>query len=98
MNPNVRVGYNADAYDAANSGSDAASGARSWVGAASVLHGSWENRILRWFTTTWFDGRTVTGRIRKWKEEGGMEEREENGETCLINEMQVLVGNGWAHV
>lgn len=98
LNPNVRVGYNADAYDAVNTGSDGASGARSWVGSASVVHGSWENRILRWFTTTWFDERTVTSRIAKWKKEGGREEREEKGVNCLINEMQVLVGNGWAHV
>lgn len=93
LNPNVRVGYNSRAYDQVNPRD---SKANAWVGTASVLHGNWENRILRWLTTTWFEDTTVGRRIRKWRAEA--DGREESGVSCLINEMQVLVANGWAHV
>lgn len=94
LNPNVRVGYNSHAYDLVNPRDGKA--ANAWVGTATVLHGSWENRVLRWLTTTWFEDSTVRRRVGKWRDEGG--EREETGVACLINEMQVLVANGWAHV
>lgn len=97
LNPNVRVGYSAIAYDTVNPGSERAN---AWVGTASVLHGNWENRVLRWLTTTWFDDSTVRRRIEKWMDAGSDDVgvRKESGAACLINEMQVLVGNGWAHV
>jgi hypothetical protein len=95
LNPNVRVGYNEDAYKAVHPGSRKAN---TWIGAASTLHGSWENRILRWLTTTWFDESTVSSRIRNWRTSATHETREETGAACLVNEMQVLVSNGWAHV
>lgn len=93
LNPNVRVGYNAGAYDAVN---PKGTKAKAWVGTASVLHGSWENRFLRWLTMEWFEESTVRRRVGKWQALG--EERLETGVACLINEMQVLVANGWAHV
>jgi len=93
LNPNVRVGYNSHAYDLVNPRDIRAN---AWVGAATVLHGSWENRILRWLTTTWFEDSTVGRRVRTWQASG--DGREETGVACLINEMQVLVANGWAHV
>jgi hypothetical protein len=94
LNPNVRVGYNSRAYNIVNPKGERAN---AWVGTASVLHGSWENRILRWFTTT-FGERTVRRRIEKWRAGGAQGERVEVGAACLVNEMQVLVANGWAHV
>ncbi|KAM0722855.1 hypothetical protein Q7P37_001053 [Cladosporium fusiforme] len=93
LNPNVRVGYNARAYDMVN---PYGTRANAWVGTASVLHGSWENRLLRWLTMEWFDDNCVRRRIRKWQGLG--DERVETGAACLINEMQVLIANGWAHV
>lgn len=93
LNPNVRVGYNERAYDAVNSKATKANG---WVGIASVLHGSWENRLLRSLTMEWFDDFTVRRRVEKWQALD--EERVETGVACLINEMQVLIWNGWAHV
>jgi hypothetical protein len=97
LNPNVRVGYNSRAYNTVNPGGGRAN---AWVGTASVLHGSWENRILRWFTTTWFEERIVRRRIEKWRAggAGAGSGGEEAGTACLVNEMQVLVVNGWAHV
>jgi hypothetical protein len=87
LNPLVRVGYSAEAYEAVNH----ARGESSWVGWVGVVHGCWENRVLRWFTTDWVEGWEVSRRVRRW----GSEER---GLKCLVDEMQVLVGNGWAHV
>jgi hypothetical protein len=95
LNPNVRVGYNSQAYDLVNP-QDGGGKANAWVGIATVLHGSWENRVLRWLTTTWFEDSTVGRRVGKWR--AGGSGREESGVACLINEMQVLVANGWAHV
>jgi hypothetical protein len=95
LNPGVRVGYNAEAYNAVHPQGKKANG---WVGAASVVHGSWENRILRWLTTTWFEESTVRRRIAKWRALDTSELRGESGAACLVNEMQVLVANGWAHV
>lgn len=97
LNPNVRVGYDSHAYDVVNPRDDDSSrAANAWVGVASVLHGSWENRVLRWLTTTWFEDATVGRRVGRWRAGGGG--REESGVACLVNEMQVLVANGWAHV
>jgi len=95
LNPSVRVGYNAEAYRAVH---PAGRRANAWIGAASVVHGSWENRILRWLTTTWFEEAAVRRRIEKWRALDAGERREESGAVCLVNEMQVLVANGWAHV
>ena len=95
LNPSVRVGYSDHGYYTVHPGDR---GANVWVGAASVVHGSWENRMLRWLTTTWFDESTVSSRIRNWRKSATHENREETGAACLVNEMQVLVSNGWAHV
>ena len=95
LNPSVRVGYSAEAYNAVHSKDKRAN---AWVGTASLLHGSWENRILCWLTTTWFEESTVSNRIRNWRTSDTHEKRVETGAACLVNEMQVLVSNGWAHV
>ncbi|TFA98528.1 hypothetical protein CCMA1212_009638 [Trichoderma ghanense] len=89
LNPRVRVGYNYPAYAATHPPG------RSWVSTWDIFTGLWENRIRRW--TTWtFDRWVVRSRVRRWeKEKSG---NREPGEFCLINEMQVLVENGWAHV
>lgn len=95
LNPSVRVGYSAQAYDAVHLKSNRAN---AWVGTASVVHGSWENRILRWLTTTRFEDWTVSNRIQHWRRSATHESKEESGAACLVNEMQVLVSNGWAHI
>jgi hypothetical protein len=44
----------------------------------------------------------VRKRVENWVNKGKMmdppETREEKGLECLVNEMQVLVYNGWQHV
>ncbi|KAE8146869.1 cryptococcal mannosyltransferase 1-domain-containing protein [Aspergillus avenaceus] len=88
LNPNVRVGYNTLAYDAVNAPD------RLWLSSLAVLGGLWRNRLLRWFSTPWFKESVVRGRLDAWEKKEG---RREEGAFCIVNEMQVLVENGWAH-
>jgi len=91
LNPNVRVGYNRDAYEALNSNSG-----RPWLSVSTIFWGAWNNRIRRWFTSPWFKESIVRRRLASWRAKE--HENTESGVACLINEMQVLVENGWAHV
>lgn len=89
LNPNVRVGYNGQAYKLVHPSG-------SWITYFDILTGLWKNRLVRWFTTPWFKELVIRRRQHSWeKQHPG---REEPGTACLINEMQVLIGNGWAHV
>ncbi|KAE8349943.1 cryptococcal mannosyltransferase 1-domain-containing protein [Aspergillus coremiiformis] len=89
LNPTVRVGYNAPAYAAVNSEDN------SWLSTISIISGLWENRLLRWWTTPWLKESIVWTRVSQWEKQDS--EHRENGPFCLVNEMQVLVENGWAH-
>lgn len=89
LNPRVRVAYDGQAYNAVNDEPP-------WSSTWTILSSSWTNRILRWATTPWFKNQIVERRLRRWKAEDP--EHQEDGKFCLINEMQVLVSNGWAHV
>ena len=59
--------------------------------------GLWRNRLRRWLTTVWFKEYMVSRRVRNWAAQDP-QLRQEGGMHCLINEMQVLISNGWAHV
>ncbi|GAQ05757.1 hypothetical protein ALT_3078 [Aspergillus lentulus] len=89
VNPKVRVGYNAPAYEKVHP-------AGSWLSRQYIALALWENRFRRWATTTLFKKWVVRRRVAQWKSLSSG--RHEPGEFCLINEMQVLVANGWAHV
>ncbi|KAM5373019.1 hypothetical protein ACJZ2D_007230 [Fusarium nematophilum] len=90
LNPNVRVGYSRQAYDAVHSGNG------SWLSHKEIWIGLWRNRLARWFTTPLFKEWMIKRMVQKWKnQEPG---RREAGPFCVINEMQVLVERGWAHV
>lgn len=88
LNPQVRVGYNGPAYDAVSQGN--------WLSMYEILAWSWKNRLMRWFTSVWFKEHVVRWRLSAWRKE--YTSNDEKGIDCLINEMQVLVYNGWAHV
>lgn len=90
LNPQVRVGYNTDAYMATHPSSG------SWVSTWDIFRGLWASRILRWLYRTETRDWIVRRRLQKWaaEDEGNVEP----GEFCVINEMQVLRENGWAHV
>jgi hypothetical protein len=89
LNPHVRVGYNLPAYQAVHPEQGA------WVSTWQIFSGLWINRIMRWASAP-FDSWVVRRRVAAWEKEGMG--RREPGEFCLINEMQVLVERGWAHV
>lgn len=90
LNPQVRVGYNTDAYVATHPPSG------SWVSAWEIFRGLWASRLLRWTYRTETRDWIVNRRLQKWAAED--ERNVEPGEFCAINEMQVLRENGWAHV
>jgi hypothetical protein len=105
LNPNVRVGYNAPAYDcvhpsagAGGGGSISSCNGQAWMSTRQILWGVWQSRLRRWFTTDALKTWTVLSRLENWMKEDSTETRAEPGSFCLINEMQVLVANGWAHV
>ncbi|EXJ93027.1 hypothetical protein A1O3_01583 [Capronia epimyces CBS 606.96] len=89
LNPNVRVGYNKPAYDLVNS-------ATHRMSLLGYLRASWENRLRRWFTSDWLKKWVVRKRLQSWEHTGV--DRSERGVDCLINEMQVLISNGWKHL
>lgn len=66
------------------------------MSAPSILVKLWTNRVVRWTTTPKHKERMMRKRIRQWQD--GSRDRVEMGDFCLINEMQVIVDNGWAHV
>lgn len=94
VNPRVRVGYDSAAYKKANP-----EGGSVWISTWSVLWGVWTNRVTEWTLWAWEDSlvkRKVRKRLARWKKEDPS--HHEPGDFCLINEMQVIVWNGWAHV
>ncbi|KAB8216313.1 cryptococcal mannosyltransferase 1-domain-containing protein [Aspergillus novoparasiticus] len=89
LNPRVRVGYNDLAYAAVHPHT-------AWISLHNIARALWGNRIRRWTTSVFFKKWIIRRRITSW--ERYPDTRSEPAAFCLINEMQVLVGNGWAHV
>jgi len=87
VNPDVRVGYNGDAYNMMKHASQSF---------ASSLIAIWKSRVLRWTTKDWSDAWYVRPRVRAWQKQSM--NNHEPGAFCAVNEMQVLVENGWAHL
>ena len=99
VNPRVRVGYDAAAYEGAHPPGSDDKGGGPWLSTWSVFWGLWTNRVVGWVTWVYEDTlvkRRVRRRLHAWKKED--ESHDEPGAFCLINEMQVLVWNGWAHI
>ncbi|EFQ29377.1 hypothetical protein CGRA01v4_05130 [Colletotrichum graminicola] len=92
LNPRVRVGYSTGAYEWAHP-RDAGD---SWLSLWRIVVGTWEARVRRLLTSDRVKEWVVRKRLAEWEAEG--DGREEKGVHCLINEGQVLVYNGWAHV
>lgn len=91
LNPNVLVGYNKAAYDTMKDHDIPTS---VFVYTRSI----WVNRLRRWFTSDSIKRFVVNTRISRWKKADRVKARTEKGLDCLINEMQVLVHNGWKHL
>lgn len=97
LNPNVRVGYNTSSYEAVNP-----KDGRDWPSSVEKVAGIWKNH---WAGITGSTGQKMKNKyihetVKKWTRKGDKEgeKRRELGEHCLVNEMQVLIENGWAHV
>lgn len=89
VNPQVRVGYNGEAYDVVRPQGLLLS---SW----QVFKALWENRVRRWTTSPWLKEWEVSRRVARWTSVS--KENKETGQICLTKEMQVLTEYGWAHV
>lgn len=99
LNPNVRVGYNIAAYEAVNpAGGDFYP--HGWERVRAV----WRNRRQRLYE--WADSSVkrymIRSKVKAWEKKEGSGNGGvvvgERGLDCLVNEMQVLTANGWAHV
>ncbi|KAH6632296.1 glycosyltransferase family 69 protein [Chaetomium tenue] len=97
VNPAVRVGYNRLAYDAVhNDPTSGGGGGGSWLSLTEVYVGLWRSRLARWLTSSWFAERSVRARIGRWGRGGAG--RVEKGGFCVVDEMQIVVQNGWKHL
>ena len=97
LNPNVRVSYNPEANEQVHPESGR------WPSRREKFVGIWSNRWARWtgFPRRFIERYVVNRRVRIWRDEThqeGVEDNHDDGTHCMINEMQVLVHNGWAHV
>jgi hypothetical protein len=88
VNPQVRVGYNSGAYTAVHPQGIPSS---TW----QIYKALWGNRLLRWSTSSWLKEWRTQRTVAKWSRRS---KEDEAGVICLVNEMQVLTENGWAHV
>ncbi len=85
LNPNVRLGYSGEAYDAV----------RQWPTTSEAIKGLWKGYWAPLLNRSWRINKVAT-RVKQW--EGEDAGNHEPGFDCVINEMQVIVYNGWAHV
>ncbi|KAK7534814.1 cryptococcal mannosyltransferase 1-domain-containing protein [Phyllosticta citribraziliensis] len=90
VNTAVRVAYNKEAYEAVNPTDGP------WVSSWDIFKGMWKNRTLR-LLKLGGDRKemAVRARIKHWEK---INDRDEPGDYCAIDEMQVLRLDGWAHV
>jgi hypothetical protein len=97
LNPNVRVTYDTKAYKAVNPETGL------WPTNIGRVQGIWRNRLARWsgFPRRLVEQYTMGKKVRSWRDEEQHTERDElyNDEHhCMVNEMQVVTENGWAHI
>lgn len=100
LNPAVRVGYDTRAYALTHAGAE-----KGFVSRRAYVLGAWKNRFARWknngvSSSAGQNMHDVYRKIRKWEAEGAQigERRKEVGDFCTIDEMHILIWNGWKHV
>ncbi|KAG4427883.1 hypothetical protein IFR05_016634 [Cadophora sp. M221] len=93
VNPDVRVAYDAEARILVNPLNG------HWPSLWEKIQGAWRIRWARFVGSfgRYFRRRLIADRLAKW-EGGGTEVHLEAGRVCIVNEMQILVDNGWMHV
>ena len=90
VNPHVRVAYNGTAYEAMNP-----TNGDPWLSSFAIVTGLWRNRVKRWLRTVHVRDTTVQRRLHTWR--SGSIDRQEPGAFCVIDEMQIVLWNGWGH-
>ena len=93
----MRVGYTELAYNQTHFGE-----AETFISARQYVLAMWLHRLNRLRTESAEMGMSVVRqRLEKWKGEveKGLtrEKRDEYGEMCLVDEMHLLIWNGWKH-
>ncbi|KAF2861512.1 glycosyltransferase family 69 protein [Piedraia hortae CBS 480.64] len=84
VNPNVRVTYDAAAYGRVKGGVWP-----KWPW--NIVAGIWKNRFNRWCSRGHRDEkRVIAKRLAQWQ-------GKEPGADCLIDEMHIMLWNGWGH-
>lgn len=100
INPAARSGYERAAWNLTHRPPD-----DNFVSSDQYVAGIYRMRLARWKT----DGISssagqrmgrIYDKIARWREEGHVlgEKREEVGDYCAIEEMHILIWNGWKHV
>ena len=97
LNPEVRVGYNARAYELVTQRDR--HGKLAWPSGPAQWSGIWWSRLTQLVGLCSFgiEHSTVQRRVAEWHK-SLQPDVAEPGAACLINEMQILAKNGWAHV
>lgn len=108
VNPSVRVAYSIDAYANVHANTSSAASVdgvhQQFLSATQYLFATYLHRLNRIRTPTYEkQSRGVHAKVQKWlKEEGTLAKREKElgaaGEMCIIDEMHLLMKNGWYHV
>lgn len=100
LNPAVRVGYTREAYELTHTGLQ-----KSFVSRFQYITGVWKDRLARYksdgiSSSAGQNMAEIYRRIREWDQEGANigEKRSEVGGYCTIDEMHILIWNGWKHV
>lgn len=100
INPAVRVGYTREAYELTHVGLE-----KGFVSRFQYITGVWKNRLARYksdgiSSSAGQNMAEIYRRIRQWDQEGANigEKRSEVGGYCTIDEMHILIWNGWKHV
>ncbi len=99
INPHVRVTYHLSTFHQVHR--------RYWLTPGEQWVGIWQNRLARWVSPPRSLRRwAVTARIGQWEADNNGHRCGDSsfpgscveGSHCIVDEMQVLVENGWAHV
>jgi hypothetical protein len=87
LNPNVHVAYNGTSYESVVG--------HKWPSMTAILTGLWKNRFKRWTNAVAAEERAAYQKVRQQK--AWQEVYADKASMCLIDEMQILLWNGWGH-
>ena len=90
INPDVRVAYNTTPYDVMSATDGVA-----WPSSVEVATGVWLNRLKRWSRAFFLVDHGVENKIAAWRQQDTG--HREPGNYCIIDEMQIVLWNGWGH-